>query len=752
MSYLDKKFGELFPTRTGDATGTANERQMLDAIGGSDSFRTRIQEDSATGQKTMCRTKNGMPQFSTTTASQPQTQVYMESGQLTYTTPGEENPSNSDVALWRFLDIPTTNKYLGKIATDELHLGEQQNKPALSEAMDSLAIGYPRGATPAADTVSKEAYSAATIIKKFTAKAFPASLFTGKLRLFIQAQYGAKETVVDTGFRVDLSGSSTVLKYAYSGVEITFGLWAHQSPGLFTAPDKTFWLLTISGGPGYGVTAYPVKQTGGGKVLMQRYKADQYDPEDREKLEAYIFAHSYIDTTNATFVGSFDGVAGFTLAYGWKWNTSGDEARIVVHNEIGPGTTLSMSWYATTLTLGISYSAGNFALESGVTAGGEWTDGWGRFNIFAPEQELGSRLACQSIAMDTLMCKPAFSFSNVPVYGYYKDDVWTPVVLSRNISPGGTGYSQWNTGLIIGTEFVSEENNYQRAVVPGNATSWHYESQDLTSRMVMNIAVGGWEFIGEERIGHFTEIIGWSAGAGSSYVSGVGGAATAQYFTGGDNYSGSIPMPTGYSAMNAALANAEFTDVAKGSGVGTTQSRFQENWSGTGARYNNWVLVIPGGDAEAVYVPTRKLNIVSSGYVHHTTTISVVSGSQQGGLTTSYAATSNAPGKGFNSYTWTPYQAAQISQISAGAPTPTDDPRNPLDEYDLQVTCFNSALSAVQGVQGGSYTMLFNVDSAYPFYDRGMYFRTSAGKRYAGSEIPFFPESINVNSPFVGWV
>ena len=33
MAYDDKDLDRLFPTRTGEATGTANERQMLDAIG-----------------------------------------------------------------------------------------------------------------------------------------------------------------------------------------------------------------------------------------------------------------------------------------------------------------------------------------------------------------------------------------------------------------------------------------------------------------------------------------------------------------------------------------------------------------------------------------------------------------------------------------------------------------------------------------------------------------------------------------------
>lgn len=64
MSFTDDKFGTIFPTRDGIASGSANERQMLDHIGGSGSFRTAIRE-AADGTKTMLRTRNGMPEFTT---------------------------------------------------------------------------------------------------------------------------------------------------------------------------------------------------------------------------------------------------------------------------------------------------------------------------------------------------------------------------------------------------------------------------------------------------------------------------------------------------------------------------------------------------------------------------------------------------------------------------------------------------------------------------------------------------------------
>lgn len=64
MSFNDGKYGALFPTRD-VATGGANERQMLRHVDGADSFKTSIR-DMADGSKVMLRTRNGMPEFTTT--------------------------------------------------------------------------------------------------------------------------------------------------------------------------------------------------------------------------------------------------------------------------------------------------------------------------------------------------------------------------------------------------------------------------------------------------------------------------------------------------------------------------------------------------------------------------------------------------------------------------------------------------------------------------------------------------------------
>lgn len=66
MSLADDEWGKpFFPTRFGEATGHANERILLDLVGGTGGIRTRVQED-ADGTTTILKTRGGMPVFMTT--------------------------------------------------------------------------------------------------------------------------------------------------------------------------------------------------------------------------------------------------------------------------------------------------------------------------------------------------------------------------------------------------------------------------------------------------------------------------------------------------------------------------------------------------------------------------------------------------------------------------------------------------------------------------------------------------------------
>ena len=288
MSSKDFDHLTIMRIRTGPNQGDATERQMLDAINSTGSFRTRLMLHPD-GSQTRMKTKGGMPEFITdevqTATEETELTVYMESGQLEYTWPGEGNPTASYAAQWHFLNIATDGEYLGYIKYDAAHIGNQKNNPALSEGQNSLAVGYPPKTDPAKDTASREAYAGATVSKKMIMSMFPASVYSGKMRSFMQALYGAKESK-NNPLGLKVAGSSIVLTYTRTDVELTLGLWVHNSPGIFTAVDTngdtSYWLLSVTATQ---LTAYPIKQDDAGKELLKIYNSSAVT--DRAKLEPY---------------------------------------------------------------------------------------------------------------------------------------------------------------------------------------------------------------------------------------------------------------------------------------------------------------------------------------------------------------------------------------------------------------------------------------------------------------------------------
>lgn len=72
MSYRkDDDDNSVFPTRSPFSIGSANERQMLDSVGGADGFRTKIRVSADGETTTLLRTRNGWPTFTTISNKKP---------------------------------------------------------------------------------------------------------------------------------------------------------------------------------------------------------------------------------------------------------------------------------------------------------------------------------------------------------------------------------------------------------------------------------------------------------------------------------------------------------------------------------------------------------------------------------------------------------------------------------------------------------------------------------------------------------
>lgn len=791
MAYDDKDLGRLFPVRHGIPTGSANERKMLDAIQDTGNFRTRI-ETHPDGSVTTLRTKGGMPQFETVKPEEvpdEKLRFYMETGQLQYQYPGEFVATRLDPATIKYLDIPTTDDYLCYISGKSPSPGTQKNREALFDGMNSLAIGYPVTGDAEADSDTREKFKDALLMKKITALHFQSSLWSGKMRLFLQAQFGAKMLKDATkGFYSDVFGDTLHLKYKKDDTIFQFGLWPHKTPGLFSAPDDTWWVIDITGGPSYAVTAYKLKQNEAGKKLLRTYRStkESMSIAEREKLEGYIFAHSIIEVDNPVAVGTFTSASGFTLAYGWKFNRNGSKASIVLHNQTGGvGSTV---WNSYTLHLTIFYADGAWGCSCAQEANGEWTDGWGAYNIFAPVDELGGELISKSIAMDTANVKPAFVFPSTPIYGWYDaEDAWITVKVGRSYLGSATYYEQEGSGLVTSVSFMNRYDPdyfYAHGTLPpdnpwnfsidasfahasakrSNEDAYH-ELRTCNKKASMNISIAGWSFSGERVI----KFVNVSKSEITSTYQGFTTIPTTPHYTctpqsndcgngnhahpgynpatGSGNLTGldlpvSAPMVAIVADVLANFSNSYYNYNTHWT-IKTDGTNDVSTWSQDEDHIKRWTLVIPTGDCSSAYVATQDAKLVSRGAVttkrtgqfHHNFLHIVVEEYLNGGEY-SYVEYDEPW-----AYVY-PFPNGSVIASAAVPATPETPP---------EIKAWNTKISAAPGAFSNTTYMLFNVDYHDPTYPPGMTMHTSHNLRYTGSEVSPDPVSVISNLPFVGW-
>ena len=688
--------------------------------------------------------------------------AYMESGQLEWAFPGLETPSRLDPATWHFADILLDEKFLGYASTEiGKKFGDQKNKPLLTEGMNSRAIGPPVKITPPsadAETVAaiaalndenKLSYENSVIMRKVVGKLFPPSLFSGKMRLFMQAQYGAKQQKDIYPFEAEVFGESILLKYTQvnTGLQVQFGLYAASSPGIYRAPlppegDGSYWLINITKPADYTVTAYPLKLKSTTSAMLAHMHNTKTSVEEKARCEAYVLAHAVILVDKPKVIHTFAGIAGEPLAYGWKFNSDGSEASIVVHKGKGEGFSNDLSWLSYTMSITISVARDpdtkeyEFSVTDSTTAHGEWTDGWGYWNIFVPTIESGGPIKLLSLKTNVTGVRLDFDFANTPVYGYYRDDVWTPVKMSRGVGVPGAPpeFKNKTTGPVMyGTLNASvTDQAIQYGVIPSTAST-AYEQQVKHNKKTMTLTFGESVYPGEtSNVDHiyFTRAVDGGA-AGVSPGGFIGGTIEMAWI--------------GVTSMDPPGMGSN------GEIVGTTTT-FVSNTITTMHTYNSverdiWTLVIPPGDCEAVYIATNKFT---------TDVINSVRTTNHGSMVTHFSGTYRIPGSSdLESFSFEPW--TQANRLFSGAfrpdppPAPTSATDSPTVEKDeTLVFCFNNVIHGEQGTPSGSYYTLFNVDRDFPYYNGAMYSFTSAGKRYAMSEGPMTP-LVNYLHRFVGW-
>lgn len=288
MSYNDKKFGGILPTRNGAVIGGAGERSMLDRMGGSEGYRKdfRIEPNGTT---TMLTTKNGQPQFQTlidgSSTDESKNKAGLASGAVFMSTVG-------DIYYTRTSAVASYASPGAKIE--------------LVDRIDKTLIG-----TQPADkskTTAVIANSPEVLIR------CPSSIFTGKMRLYVQCLYGSLDALPAQLAMVDNGTTIPSLQYAGVPLDTSCGIYLDEA-------TAKHYLISVTTGNAHELIRAP-----GVRWLEKKLLDGTISAKNKAKIEAYLLAQSYPSPPQGMDLPPR--ISG-GLAYGWHFDWGGKNADCV---------------------------------------------------------------------------------------------------------------------------------------------------------------------------------------------------------------------------------------------------------------------------------------------------------------------------------------------------------------------------------------------------------------------------------------
>lgn len=363
MPYLDKDLGEILPTRTGDAQGTALERKMLDRVDDTCGFHTAFRQNPD-GGFTMLRTKGGSPQFSTTTVS--------KSIATAFAIPDFYSG---------FVDGGFYGTY-GMLAYHPTTIGADKatKLPWASYEMPRFSVASYVTGTYDPGNVTPTQYA-------FCRPYF----YTGRMRKLVQflLSYGIQPTPSWYDTRAPKFSTPVMVDKVYypAQEQVKYNFTYAQSHGLVTASDGKQWVVEISGVN--GVLAYPLVYVSGtdttafrdwlvvigdseGLAVVDEFGGFPSGYCATANIAALIKSGAVIRLLTQAQVSRYTETGPLAPQIGWAFSESGRDARVVGMFHVGViGTAedwMSSRYLSVVLTIGATRdpvaSAARTALSS----------------------------------------------------------------------------------------------------------------------------------------------------------------------------------------------------------------------------------------------------------------------------------------------------------------------------------------------------------------------------------------------------
>lgn len=265
---------------------------------------------------------------------------FMESGIIGLQDIGLGNPG-----LFGNDGIVHYNTAIRTYAEDKRLLGTLSKPPALTSKPTVEKDATPAmKATLDGDGNRDESSETTLAYKKLCASRVPPSVFTGKLRLYFQAKYGAK--LAKWQFSMDIANAPPSLDWRFGESDSypsggTFQFHSAHT-GIYTDDDKRHWLVQLGVKTSTATPSVANVFKLSASPCAEKLRPLLLDPDvseaDKERIEAYILADSYPDP-DFCISKAVTLPTSWSLGYGWHFNWDGDKADIVGIETLGSGST-----------------------------------------------------------------------------------------------------------------------------------------------------------------------------------------------------------------------------------------------------------------------------------------------------------------------------------------------------------------------------------------------------------------------------
>lgn len=200
-----------------------------------------------------------------------------------------------------------TGKLLGKISP-----------PAITGTDPPAEGAAPKSFKKKAQT---EQSAAALIAKKLAAARCPASIYTGKMRDYVQAHYGLPIGKWKFGLAGGLPSATPGLTSNIGSLSLT------TSTGITKGSDGKYWIISIQAD---GVRFYRTKTDAAAKRLIPLLNDPQISAADKRRIEAYILAATLPTEDGMQHFTDVTIPGVYSMGYGWHFNQTGNKADIVL--------------------------------------------------------------------------------------------------------------------------------------------------------------------------------------------------------------------------------------------------------------------------------------------------------------------------------------------------------------------------------------------------------------------------------------